>query len=220
MIFVRSLTVLITFMVVAPSFAQTDAEDATKARTLYNKGMANFQLEEYDAAIGKWEEGFRIKPVPEFLYNIAQAYRLSHRTDKALAFYQKYLRVSPKATNRDEVERHMAALEKIQGAEQRASTARPTDPIAPRGTDPASNNVDLSAGQPAVSSTTAPAAVAPTQVALIVTPSPERPIYKKGWFWGVLGGAVVVVAVAVVVGVTVGGGRAGDSAHSFAPLHF
>ena len=56
-----------------PSVARAD--DAATARDAYAKGMAHFHLEEYDAAIEEWERGFRVKPAPEFLYNIGQAYR-------------------------------------------------------------------------------------------------------------------------------------------------
>src|SRR6478672_8124563 len=85
--------------------ARADADDDIKAKDFYQKGMARFQLEEYDGAIGLWQDGFRLKPAPEFLYNIAQAYRLSHRSEKAMAFYKKYLTMAPKAPNRAEVEK-------------------------------------------------------------------------------------------------------------------
>jgi tetratricopeptide (TPR) repeat protein len=41
---------------------------------------------------------------------------------------------------------------------------------------------------------------------LTTTPSSsgERPVYKRGWFWGVVGGAAAVVVVGVTVGVVVG----------------
>jgi tetratricopeptide (TPR) repeat protein len=32
----------------------------------------------------------------------------------------------------------------------------------------------------------------------------ERPLYRRGWFWGVVGGAVVVVAAGVTLGVVLG----------------
>ncbi len=76
-----------------------ESADAAQARALYEKGMARFHLEEYDSAIEMWEAGFRIRPVPELLYNIAQAHRLAKRPDKALGFYQKFLRLNPKAPN-------------------------------------------------------------------------------------------------------------------------
>src|SRR6476659_3779277 len=100
-------------------------DDAAMARTLYDRGMAHFRLEEYDQAIQKWEEGFRLRPVPEFLYNIAQAYRLSKRNEKARSFYKKYLLMDPEAPNKAQVLKHIAALDKAIEAEQRAANAPP-----------------------------------------------------------------------------------------------
>ena len=42
------------------------------------------------------------------------------------------------------------------------------------------------------------------------TPAPvehrERPVWRSGWFWGVLGGAVAVAVASVTVGVVLGRG--------------
>jgi tetratricopeptide (TPR) repeat protein len=118
-----------------PARAASDGDDqrTAAARKLYELGMGRFQLDEWDAAIAYWEEGFRNRPAPEFLYNIGQAHRLAHRPDKALVFYQKYLRMSPDAANRAEVERVMATLERSAppanaGAQPTASSAGPAAP--------------------------------------------------------------------------------------------
>ena len=174
--------------------AAADSDDSVRARALYEKGMAHYHLEEYDQAIEKWEEGFRLRPAPEFLYNIAQSHRLAHRADKALSFYQKYLRLAPRAQNRAEVERHIAALEKIvREAPAPETPATPATPVAPAAPPP-----------PVVVETPAPAA-APAASANAVTAAPaKKPIYKRGWFWGVIGGSIGVVLVAgVVAGVLV-----------------
>jgi tetratricopeptide (TPR) repeat protein len=115
-----------------PAAVGDEQERAATARSLYELGMGRFQLEEYDAAIAYWEEGFRNKPAPELLYNIGQAHRLAHRPDKALAFYQKYLRMSPNAANRAEVERTIAAL---------AREPRATAPAANMSADSRSRDV-------------------------------------------------------------------------------
>jgi tetratricopeptide (TPR) repeat protein len=175
------------------------ADEATAvARDAYDKGMAHYHLEEYDAAIDEWERGFRAKPAPEFLYNIAQAYRLSKRPDKALSFYQKYLRVNPEAKNRDEVEKHIAALKEIVDKQKSSAESPPqgTLPTPPPGTPSATPT-------PTPSATPAAAAPTTTRADLVAQPA-ERPVYKKAWFWGVMGGVAAVVAAGVVVGVVYG----------------
>ena len=124
---------VVALVMAATGMARGDEATAT-ARDAYNNGMAHYHLEEYDAAIGEWERGFRAKPAPEFLYNIAQAYRLSKRPEKALSFYQKYLRMNPEAKNRDEVEKHIATLKEIVEKQKSAAESPPQGTVAPTGT--------------------------------------------------------------------------------------
>jgi tetratricopeptide (TPR) repeat protein len=48
---------------------------------------------------------------------------------------------------------------------------------------------------------------APATNAIVATsppPARDKPVYKRGWFWGVMAGAAVVVVTGVAVGVVVG----------------
>ncbi|HEX4462113.1 MAG TPA: tetratricopeptide repeat protein [Polyangia bacterium] len=214
------------------SFAQAAeggaaADDtAAQAKKLYERGMAHFQLAEYDDAIARWQEGFRIKPVPEFLYNIGQAYRLSSRPEKAVQNYRAYLRMQPDATNRAEVERHIASLQKAIDQSRSAATAPPTQPSVPsgmgHGEPPAPSTATPpppeTAPPPATSTTSAPTVAATPASNELVAGAPERkPITKKGWFWGVVAGGAVVVAGAVALGVYFG---TKDNTKVLAPLSY
>src|SRR5205823_6642927 len=94
------------FLLTAAAYAQPAPAPAdpraAEAKQRYENGMAHFNLEEWDSAIEEWKAGYRAKPVAQFLYNIAQAYRLNKHYDDALSFYQRYLRADPKAPNRVE----------------------------------------------------------------------------------------------------------------------
>jgi tetratricopeptide (TPR) repeat protein len=185
----------------APAADDTSAQ----ARKMYERGMAHFQLAEYDDAIAKWQEGFRLKPVPEFLYNIGQAYRLSSRPEKAVQNYRAYLRMAPDAKNRVEVEHHVASLQKLIEQSHNAATAPPMQPNEPSGMGKAEPTP-----QPTTASPTAPepttATVTPPSAGneLVATAPRKTPVTKKAWFWGVVAGGVVVVAGAVVLGVVLG----------------
>jgi tetratricopeptide (TPR) repeat protein len=188
--------------------AQTD-DRAAQAKQHYETGMAHFQLEEWDKAIEEWEAGFRAKPVPQFLYNIAQAYRLSKRPEKALAFYQKYLHMDPKAPNKAEVDRHIASLTKVVAEQQKTASAPPTEPMPkPAETTPVKPPPAVVVTPPAAS-TAAPAPEA-THADLTASAPQKTPITKKAWFWGVIAGVGVVVVAGVVVGVVLGT-SSGDS---------
>ncbi len=194
----------------APAAEPTD--DASQAKAFFEKGMAHFQLEEYDAAIEKWEAGFRIRPVPEFLYNIAQAYRLSRRHDRALSFYQKYLRMSPKAPNRADVEKHIATLKVLVEQNQRVASLPPREPLNQSGRpSPQSAPIEPAPREPGVTepsqptnATPSPAEPARADVTARAPAKDTRPITKKPWFWGVIAGGAALVIGAVVVGVVVG----------------
>src|SRR5262252_2447538 len=92
--------------------APARAQDAEKARQLFQQGSKYYDLGQFDKAIEAWQAGYDQKPDPGFLYNIAQAYRQKQDATKAIFFYKGYLRNSPKAHNRAEVEQKIAALQK------------------------------------------------------------------------------------------------------------
>jgi tetratricopeptide (TPR) repeat protein len=200
---------------VAASAVRADPVDVTaaEAQRHWTAGMAHFQLEEWDEAIKDWEAGFRLKPVPQFLYNIAQAYRQSKRYDKALSFYRKYLRMSPDAPNRGEVEGHIATLDRLVAEQQKATSSPPVQPLPSAGVSekaaPAATTPTPAPPPEAASPQSAPtaepaAAPQPARVELTAPAPAKESVAHKAWFWGVVGGAAAIVAAAVVVGVLVG----------------
>lgn len=108
------------------------AEDTQRARELFQEGTTFFDVGQFDKAIDAWQRGYKEKSDPGFLYNIAQAYRLSGDPAKAIFFYRGFLRNSPRAPNRAEIEQKIAALQK-QIAEQ--EHARPAAVVPPPKTE-------------------------------------------------------------------------------------
>ncbi|HVR64449.1 MAG TPA: tetratricopeptide repeat protein [Polyangia bacterium] len=105
------------------------AENAARARELFQEGTTYFDVGQFDKAIDAWQRGYKEKPDPGFLYNIGQAYRLSGDPHKAIFFYRGFLRNSPKAPNRAEIEQKIAALQKqIEQDAARGATAPPASP--------------------------------------------------------------------------------------------
>jgi Tetratricopeptide repeat len=185
------------------STAEADRR-AAEAKQRYENGMAHFNLEEWDPAIEEWKAGYRAKPSPQFLYNIAQAYRASKRYDKALSFYQRYLRSNPKASNRAEVERHISSLTSLIEQETKAQGQPPTTTLPVKTPPPHETPVVVAPSPAPVAVVVEPVHVepSPAPVVLIATPPEPVPVTKRKWFLPVvISGAVVVVAVVVAVSV-------------------
>jgi tetratricopeptide (TPR) repeat protein len=180
--------VVVTLCLLA-SLARADDDRSKAAALKFESGMAHFHLQEWDAAIADWQDGYRFRLAPEFLYNIAQAYRLSQRPEKALQFYETYLRVKPRASNRPEVERHIVALKEAVARTRATATAPPTEP------DTAS---------PSLSVEPTPAIETPARTPLATKPAAKKPSANRALVWGLVAGAVVLVGVSVGVGVGVG----------------
>lgn len=170
--------------------------------------MARYQLEEWDAAIENFENGFRKRPMPEFLFNIAQCHRFAHRPEKALQFYQKYLRMDPNTSQRAEVEKQIANLSEIVDRSSAAARQPPTstiDPTTGRVTNGTGTSRDPSrerrqANEPG-GQTVEPRDSDSTNQNVVATPPEKKPIYKKAWFWATIGGGVVVVGGLIALGV-------------------
>jgi tetratricopeptide (TPR) repeat protein len=185
--------------------------DVEKAKAHFKTGLAAFTLGDYAKAALEYEAAYSEMIDPALLYNAAQAHRLAGNKPRALFLYQNYLRYFPTQSNRAEVQRHVENLQAAIEAEQKAKTTPPTESKQPSETRPSIE------ARPTTPTTTAPSptttAPAPTTTeakpsvaaAALTTESPPPPRKKTPkWLWGVVGGAVAVVAVGLGVGLGVG----------------
>ena len=92
----------------------TEGTDADKAEALkkYKEGMSAYDLGEFKEAIKLFQEAYKKRPDPAFLFNIAQCHRKLGENSEALNFYRTYLRKSPDTKNRAEVEKRIVELVK------------------------------------------------------------------------------------------------------------
>jgi tetratricopeptide (TPR) repeat protein len=201
----------------ATALAASAADDKDAARRAFSEGAKYYALNEYVEALAAFKRAYWNYQDPTFLYNIAQCHRMLKHKAEAIDFYRSYLRNAPNAKNRADVEKLIAELDAALQKDHAVATAPPAGPMpsAESAPPPTSNGTSApppSAGTSAPSSatTSGPSATASTPasspaLALTTTAPPrraERPLWKKAWFWGVVGGAAVVVAgVAIGVGV-------------------
>jgi tetratricopeptide (TPR) repeat protein len=195
-----ALAIGIQLALVGLSRAQADSADATaRAKALYEAGVRQYNLGEFEKALDDFKAAYELRPDPALLFNIGQSHRVLGHTQAAIFAYRAYLRELPDASNRDEVERLRAELEREQARHNVEASPAPeaaSSPAPPPVAAPAVAETPAAAEKPAAVATPA---VAPP----VATAVPRTPLYKRWWLWTAVA-AVAVVAVGVGVGVGVG----------------
>ena len=115
--------VLALFLAARPAAAE-DAETKT-AKRHFAKGKKLFALGRFEEALDHYEKAYDAKPIPAFLFNIAQCHRNLGDLDKAIFSYRRYLTEDPEAEDREEVEQQIADLEEER---DRRNAAKLTEP--------------------------------------------------------------------------------------------
>jgi tetratricopeptide (TPR) repeat protein len=107
-------TVALLLSLVAIARAETPpptAEARAIAREHYDKAVSHFNANEYGPAAEEFLAVYKAVPQPALLYNAAQAYRLGGDGPKAVESYRAFLKASPEAKQKADVERRIKELE-------------------------------------------------------------------------------------------------------------
>ena len=164
-----------------------------KARVHFKAGSAFLEAGVYDKAISEYLEAYRLLPLPDFLFNLGQAYRLQGTAadlQKAAQYYRQYLAQRPDGVGAAEAREHLASIEPDPGAAPSGKEAAPATPSLP---PPPAARVN----EPPPSVVVAPAAAATDASAT----SAETSIARRPAFWVVLVGVVVLVGAGIAAGV-------------------
>jgi tetratricopeptide (TPR) repeat protein len=111
------------------SAAPVDTKGASRH---YKKGLTEYNLGHFDAAVEEFEQAYALNPQPILLYNIAQSHRQLGHHERALFFYRRYLEGAPEAKNRVDIEARMRELEESLKRENDVRTQPPPAPAAPQ----------------------------------------------------------------------------------------
>jgi len=171
---------------------------ADKAKKHYKQGTVFYNAGDFDKAIQEYLEGYRTKPDPVFLFNVAQSYRQLGNHEKALFYYKGYLREAPDAPNRAEVEERVRDLDDLIKRRREATDSPPSGPAEPPLTGTPAEGDEPKIPDPADAAAAGDDEGAPPAgPGLVDQGGGSRPIYKKWWFWTAIG----VVAVGATVGI-------------------
>jgi hypothetical protein len=99
------------FAVALLAFPAVVYPQTNDSRALSDRGLGHYRRGEYDLAIMEFQASYSLRPLPDLLFNIAQAYRLQGNCNKALQSYAEYLRVAPNGRMRERAITRMAAMQ-------------------------------------------------------------------------------------------------------------
>ena len=151
-----------------------------KAREAFAEGR-------YEDALDIFAKLYAEKLHPTYLRNIGRCYQNLKMPDKAINAFRDYLRQGKDITvaEKNEIEGYIAEMESLKKRQEEEAAAKappaPPPPPAPLPV-PAAPPQDEKTAPPAVDFAGKPEPA---------RPEPEPPFYKKGWFWSVVGVAVV-----------------------------
>ena len=109
---------------------------ADPARDHYERGLAKYNLAEFEAAIAEFRQSYELSKAPRLLFNIAQAYRLKKEYESALYFYSTYLRAEPNPPNQRDVEDRIDEMKHALDEQRRHNETAPVTPPPSPPTEP------------------------------------------------------------------------------------
>lgn len=154
------------------------------------RATQSFAAGNYDKAIEDYQAAYQMKTLPTLLFNIAQAHRKAGHYSEALAYYERFLKDDPKSALAPEADAHATAMRAKLDAEKLSTEREALERLAKQRAEEA----EALAKAREEERKKAEAAL------LLATTKDTKPVYKKAWFWVVIGGVVVAGAVGVGVG--------------------
>jgi tetratricopeptide (TPR) repeat protein len=217
----------------SPARAQ---DESSLALEIFEAGSAYYKQGSYDKALEQFEEAYRLDPLPELLYNIAQCHERLQQLPAAIDAYQRYLEQDPGAEDRQAVEQKIeklqAKLEKTgivlevsePGAQvlidgEQAGTSPVEELIR---TQPGSHQLEIikKGFQPSrMKFTVLPGISQEIQVTLVPLPPEDQDEAPPTWFYWTYGITAAAGAAAVVTGV-LALDKAGDASATGSPTRY
>jgi len=182
--------IMVFFMLISAAAGAQSPKQA--AKEYFQKASQSYKLGKFEQALDLYSKAYETLPLPAFLFNIGQCHRQLGNHERAVFFFEGYLRDADNAGNRDVVEELIAtSKEAIAEEEQRkAEEARKAEEERRRAEDA---RMELMMRQETARQEAA-------RNGSITLP----PLLREWWFWTAVG-AVVVVGGGTAVALTTGG---------------
>lgn len=166
-------------------------DDATsRAKAYFKAAETNFSLGRFEEALEGYSKAYQLKPLPALLFNIGQCEFELGNHERAIFFYEQYLR-DPEAKMRTLASRR---LEEAKAAQAAAEQKRVQDDTQETERQQLAMRV-----QEQTRLAAAKQAELDAQRLQFQAPPPPTPIYEKWWFWAAAGGVVAVAVTATIL---------------------
>jgi len=160
-----------------------------RAQKHFDQGELKYKTGNFEGALADYTAAYEALPMPAILYNIGQCHRHLGDHEQAVFFYERYLKETPGAYNREDVET-LVAESKVAVAE-RAEQERLAEEERRRQAELERKQRETELAQQK--------AKAETEAAAAAAAAAEEPIYGQWWFWTAVGGAAAVAAGATAI---------------------
>jgi hypothetical protein len=191
-----ALAFVLSFPRLALAGGANDPDDGclrdAECRGHYEKAMKSYSGGRYEAALPEFQAAYGQRQMPWLLVNIGRTLHRLGRLEEAVQYYNNYEKASlgsdPETLKkvqeyRTQAQAALDAMKGIQGSGGSTVTPTPVTPsVTPSVTPPTGDG-------------TAPIAASGSDA--------QKPIYKKWWFWTIVGGSVAAVTI-LGVGIGVG----------------
>lgn len=219
----RLQSMAVVALLLCSSAATADEPDErarAEARTHFRNGARLIRKGAYDEALAEFNEAYRLYPNERIHYDIAQAYRLKHDNQQAVAHYRRYLAAVREGEIADDARQQLsglgAAVAEPAAAEAETTVERtslqasasigsmPSPTPEPREVP---SEPGTTAPTPAIPRPVVPRPSTPPQQALPWRPLPEAspprastPPHEKWWVWTLSGTVVLGVGLGLGLG--------------------
>jgi hypothetical protein len=200
----KALWIAVVVLLGASAGVASAAEDAAEGKRRFERGEALFVEGRFMEAAREFEAGYAAAPRPLFLLNIGHSYRRAGELAKARNAYKLLLRLQPGLPQRVEVEGYIKSIDDALGPELPEGTVRPAEPartLPPTGTsssEPPRSVLPTPASAAAASEPTTTTTSIVDSSATRDEPEDSPSIFRKTWFWVVVGTVVAGAATATI----------------------
>jgi tetratricopeptide (TPR) repeat protein len=123
----------VAIVVCAASVAHADGRLSDAAKAHMDRGLAEYQAKNYEAAVIEFQAAYAIEPRREILFAWGQAERLRGDCPRALTLYRQFLGLSPPPDEAKRADERIAECERTvqqEAATRNGTNANPPPPVA------------------------------------------------------------------------------------------